>query len=94
MFFMKNVKYRNIGNLLDPPFKLFWIFSHTGKVEDVELPVDKVDIIISEWMGYCLLYEAMLDTVLHARDKWLKPEGFIKNLFRKCSCEPPPDKKA
>lgn len=23
-----------------------------GKVEEVELPVPKVDIIISEWMGY------------------------------------------
>lgn len=42
-----------------------------GKIEEVELPVDKVDIIISEWMGYCLLYESMLDTVLFARDKWL-----------------------
>jgi len=45
-----------------------------GKVEDVELPVDKVDIIISEWMGYFLLYENMLETVIYARDKWLKPE--------------------
>lgn len=26
-----------------------------GKVEDITLPVDKVDIIISEWMGYFLL---------------------------------------
>ena len=42
-----------------------------GKIEEVELPVDKVDIIISEWMGYCLFYESMLDTVLVARDKWL-----------------------
>merc|ERR1719328_1019160 len=33
-------------------------------VEDIELPVPKVDIIISEWMGYCLFYESMLDTVL------------------------------
>ena len=30
-----------------------------------------MDIIISEWMGYFLLYESMLDTVLYARDKWL-----------------------
>jgi hypothetical protein len=22
-----------------------------GKIEDIKLPVDKVDIIISEWMG-------------------------------------------
>jgi type I protein arginine methyltransferase len=40
-------------------------------MEEVELPVEKVDIIISEWMGYFLLYESMLDTVLVARDKYL-----------------------
>ncbi|XP_023666615.1 protein arginine N-methyltransferase 8-B isoform X3 [Paramormyrops kingsleyae] len=48
-----------------------------GKVEEVELPVEKVDIIISEWMGYCLFYESMLNTVIFARDKWLKPGGLI-----------------
>jgi len=48
-----------------------------GKVEEVELPVDKVDIIISEWMGYCLLYESMLHTVIYARDKWLMPDGIL-----------------
>jgi len=48
-----------------------------GKVEEVELPVDGVDIIVSEWMGYFLLYESMLDTVIFARDKWLKPDGII-----------------
>uniref|UniRef100_A0A8C2RUU1 type I protein arginine methyltransferase n=1 Tax=Capra hircus TaxID=9925 RepID=A0A8C2RUU1_CAPHI len=48
-----------------------------GKVEEVELPVEKVDIIISEWMGYCLFYESMLNTVLYARDKWLAPDGLI-----------------
>lgn len=48
-----------------------------GKVEEVELPVDSVDIIISEWMGYFLLYESMLDTVLFARDKWLQPDGLM-----------------
>lgn len=48
-----------------------------GKVEEITLPVDKVDIIISEWMGYFLFYESMLDTVLWARDKWLAPGGMI-----------------
>lgn len=48
-----------------------------GKVEDVNLPVEKVDIIISEWMGYCLLYESMLDTVIFARDKWLVEGGLL-----------------
>lgn len=48
-----------------------------GKVEEVDLPVEKVDIIISEWMGYCLFYESMLDTVLFARDKWLRDDGIM-----------------
>jgi len=42
-----------------------------GKIEEVQLPVEQVDVIISEWMGYCLFYESMLSTVLCARDKWL-----------------------
>lgn len=48
-----------------------------GKMEEVKLPYEKVDIIISEWMGYFLLYESMLDTVLYARDKYLKKDGLI-----------------
>lgn len=48
-----------------------------GKMEEVKLPFDKVDIIISEWMGYFLLYESMLDTVLVARDKYLVEDGKI-----------------
>ncbi|KAK6177341.1 hypothetical protein SNE40_015460 [Patella caerulea] len=50
-----------------------------GKVEEVVLPdgIEHVDIIISEWMGYCLFYESMLNTVIHARDKWLAPGGLI-----------------
>lgn len=46
-------------------------------VEEVTLPVDAVDIIVSEWMGYALLYEAMLDSVLFARDKWLRAGGLM-----------------
>lgn len=48
-----------------------------GRIEDVTLPVDKVDIIVSEWMGYCLLYEAMLPSVFFARDRYLKPDGLL-----------------
>ena len=39
--------------------------------------VDKVDVIISEWMGYLLLYESMLPSVLFARDRWLAPGGHL-----------------
>lgn len=48
-----------------------------GKIEEIVLPVEKVDIIISEWMGYFLLYESMLDCVLYARDKYLQPDGIM-----------------
>ncbi len=44
-------------------------------MEEVKLPVENVDIIISEWMGYFLLYESMLDSVLWARDKYLVKGG-------------------
>ena len=49
------------------------------RVEDLVLDEDipKVDIIISEWMGYCLLYEGMLDSVLFARDNFLVKDGLI-----------------
>jgi type I protein arginine methyltransferase len=48
-----------------------------GKIEELTLPVEKVDIIVSEWMGYCLLYEGMLDSVLYARDRYLSPTGLM-----------------
>ena len=46
-----------------------------GKIEEIELPVKEVDIIISEWMGYLLLYEGMFDSVIFAREKWLRKDG-------------------
>jgi type I protein arginine methyltransferase len=48
-----------------------------SKVEEAELPVDSVDIIISEWMGYFLIYESMFDSVIYARDKWLAKDGMV-----------------
>ncbi len=45
-------------------------------VEEVELP-GPVDVIVSEWMGYFLLFERMLDGVLTARDRWLAPGGTL-----------------
>ncbi|CAA0814282.1 Protein arginine N-methyltransferase 1.1 [Striga hermonthica] len=48
-----------------------------GKIEEIELPVARVDVIISEWMGYFLVYENMLDTVLYARNKWLVQDGVV-----------------
>ncbi|KAM7266758.1 hypothetical protein ACFE04_008924 [Oxalis oulophora] len=47
-----------------------------GTMEDITLP-EKVDVIISEWMGYFLLRESMFDSVICARDRWLKPTGVM-----------------
>ncbi|XP_076956940.1 protein arginine N-methyltransferase PRMT10-like [Bidens hawaiensis] len=47
-----------------------------GLIEDITLP-EKVDVIISEWMGYFLLRESMFDSVICARDRWLKPTGVM-----------------
>lgn len=58
-----------------------------GAVEEIKLPIEEdglecddpehpervVDIFISEWMGYFLLRESMMDSVIRARDKFLKP---------------------
>ncbi|KAH7096731.1 S-adenosyl-L-methionine-dependent methyltransferase [Auriculariales sp. MPI-PUGE-AT-0066] len=50
-----------------------------GKIEEISLPEDisHVDVIVSEWMGYALIYESMLDSVLVARDRFLKPGGIL-----------------
>eukprot|EP00927_Polykrikos_kofoidii_P050682 TRINITY_DN44575_c0_g1_i1.p1 TRINITY_DN44575_c0_g1~~TRINITY_DN44575_c0_g1_i1.p1 ORF type:complete len:559 (+),score=69.73 TRINITY_DN44575_c0_g1_i1:76-1677(+) len=49
-----------------------------SRIEDVVLPSGtKADVIVSEWMGYFLLYESMLESVLFARDRWLRPHGIL-----------------
>lgn len=50
---------------------------YQGDISEIELPVDKVDIIISDWMGSFLLYESKIHEVISARDKWLKDDGLI-----------------
>ncbi|MBA0746317.1 hypothetical protein Gogos_008850, partial [Gossypium gossypioides] len=45
--------------------------------KSIQIQPHSVDILVSEWMGYCLLYESMLSSVLFARDRWLKRGGAI-----------------
>jgi len=47
-----------------------------GKAEDIDLPC-QVDIIVSEWMGFYLLHESMLESVIKARDKHLQDDGMM-----------------
>lgn len=46
------------------------------RAENLTLPT-KVDVLVSEWMGNCLLFEYMLESVLLARDRWLKKGGMM-----------------
>ncbi len=43
--------------------------------EDFDSTDGKADLIISEWMGYMLIYEHMLPSVLRIRDQFLKEGG-------------------
>ena len=47
-----------------------------GDVLDVELP-ERVDVIVSEWLGGFGIDEGMLVPVIAARDRWLKPGGVM-----------------
>ena len=47
-----------------------------GDVTDVELP-ERVDVIVSEWLGGFGIDEGMLVPVIVARDRWLKPGGVM-----------------
>ncbi|CAE7199092.1 PRMT6.1 [Symbiodinium natans] len=51
---------------------------HECLAEDFQLSDgQKADVIVSEWMGYCLLYENMLPSVLSVRDRYLKKGGVM-----------------
>ena len=58
-----------------------------GRIEDIELP-EQVDFIISEWMGFYLLNESMLSSVLLARDRFLKADGQLIPSSARLMCAP------
>eukprot|EP00906_Rhabdomonas_costata_P020324 RCo029558 len=45
-----------------------------GKIEEVEIP-ERVDVLVSEPLGFWLLNEQMLQSYVAARDRFLKPGG-------------------
>ncbi len=47
-----------------------------GNLEDIDLP-EKVDVLMSEWMGGLGVDENMLAPLVMARNRWLKPGGKI-----------------
>ena len=47
-----------------------------GDILDVE-PPERVEVIVSEWLGGFGIDEGMLGPVIAARDRWLKPGGVM-----------------
>jgi len=47
-----------------------------GKIEEINLP-EKVDIIVSEPIGFLLVHERMLESYTIARERFLKPGGLM-----------------
>jgi SAM-dependent methyltransferase len=37
----------------------------------------RADVLVSEWMGHLLFYEAMLEPLLQVRDRWLAEDGVM-----------------
>lgn len=56
---------------------LEFVCGTASSLEKLPGGIEHVDIIVSEWMGYFLMYEARLSEVVMARDKWLKPGGLV-----------------
>lgn len=38
---------------------------------------EQADVLVSEWMGHFLFYEAMLEPLIAVRNRWLKPAGVM-----------------
>ncbi len=60
-----------------------------GRIEEIELP-EKVDVIISEPIGFLLVHERMLESYVVARDRFLKPGGLMMPTTGKFSTSHPP----
>uniref|UniRef100_A0A7R9U1C9 type I protein arginine methyltransferase n=1 Tax=Pinguiococcus pyrenoidosus TaxID=172671 RepID=A0A7R9U1C9_9STRA len=61
-----------------------------GKMEEIELP-EKVDIVISEPIGFLLVHERMLESYVVARDRFLKPNGLMMPTTGSIVCAPMTD---
>lgn len=48
-----------------------------GRVEEIDLRGEKVDVIVSEPLGFLLVHERMLESFVSARDRFLKPGGLM-----------------
>ena len=73
---MSKICHVAINNFQKKPYRRK-ISMHQCLAEEFTLGLDKADLIVSEWMGYFLIFENMLPSVLAVRDNCLKADGDI-----------------
>ena len=71
------VKKVNLVSAKKISIKIFFCKVIKGNAEKEGLIPEKVDVIVSEWMGFYLLHESMLNSVIAARDLYLKDDGIM-----------------
>lgn len=54
---------------------LTFLCGTASTLEQLPCGLQEVDIIVSNWMGYFMMYESRLAEVVSARDRWLKAAG-------------------
>lgn len=47
------------------------------EIDELPFGIDKVDIIVSQWQAYLMFDENLLESLLSARNKWLKTGGLM-----------------
>lgn len=52
-------------------------FHHKDLDNDDTSDLEKVDVLVSEFMGYFLFFEGMTESFIRAREKFLKPDGVV-----------------
>ncbi|ODM90328.1 Protein arginine N-methyltransferase 3 [Orchesella cincta] len=66
--------YEAMNNVFDNSLEKIIEFKRQD-IDKEDLEIEKVDVIVSEFMGYFLFFEGMTETFIRARDKYLKKGG-------------------
>eukprot|EP00927_Polykrikos_kofoidii_P077335 TRINITY_DN74286_c0_g1_i1.p1 TRINITY_DN74286_c0_g1~~TRINITY_DN74286_c0_g1_i1.p1 ORF type:complete len:432 (-),score=72.59 TRINITY_DN74286_c0_g1_i1:126-1331(-) len=54
-----------------------FVCASVASIDKLPGDIETVDIIVSEWMGYFMMYEGRLAEVIQARDRWLRKDGLL-----------------
>lgn len=66
----KNIEKKNFKNI-------HIIRKKVDEIDELPFGIDKVDVIVSQWQAYLMFDKGLLESLLSARNKWLKTSGFI-----------------